>query len=300
MSAIGRIVVIGHAALDSVYRIEAFPRTPTKVRALEHIEAGGGMAANAAATIGRLGGAVELWSRVGDDEAGRRIRELLAADGVDTRYVKVFPGRRSSTSAVIVDGGGERLVVGERDHAMSMDAGWLPLERLAAARAVVSDGRWLEATRIAFERARLENVPTLLDADPGGGGDLEGQIALADYAILSAAALDALVEPGEVGPRLDAVLALGPRHAGVTRGAAGYTWRSRSEGGHQPAIAIQVVDTTGAGDAFHGAFAWALAAGHPDAECARIAATVAALKCRRLGARAGLPTARELAAVLAT
>lgn len=296
-----RVIVIGHSALDQVYRIGSFPTTPTKVRALEHVVAGGGMAANAAAAIGRLGGAVELWSRVGDDQAGATIRALLEADNVDTHFVRTFPGRRTSTSAVIVDSGGERLIVGERDHGISMDASWLPLGRIAAARVVVSDGRWLEATRAAFAVARRAGVVTLLDADPGGGGDTPSIVALSDYVILSASALDELLGKGDDRDRLTRVLALGTRYAGVTRGAHGYTWLS-SDGrsGHQPAIATEVVDTTGAGDAFHGAFAWALAQGRDDATCARIAATVAALKCRRLGARAGLPTADELAQALAS
>jgi sulfofructose kinase len=292
------IVVIGHAALDHVYRIERLPAAPGKVRALEHVEAGGGMAANAAAAIGRLGGMVELWSRIGDDAAGQSIRASLEVDHVDTTYLRAFPGRRSSTAAVIVDAGGERLIVGERDHAMSMDASWLPLARIDRASVILSDGRWLEATRLAFLRARAVGVPTVLDADPGGGGDLAGQIALADYAILSAAALDELAGPGDDLARLAAVRELGPRHAGVTRGLEGYTWLGESGSGRQPAFPVEVVDTTGAGDAFHGAFALALAEGGDEAACARFAAAVAALKCRRLGARAGLPTAAEAAEFL--
>ena len=96
------IICVGHAALDYVYRIEAFPPEPTKVRSLEHIESGGGMAANAAATIARLGGRVELWSRTGGDSAGQRIHAYLKADGVDTRYVRTLRGR------ALVDLGGHR------------------------------------------------------------------------------------------------------------------------------------------------------------------------------------------------
>jgi len=166
------IICVGHAALDYVYRIDAFPPVPTKVRSLERIESGGGMAANAAAAIARLGGAVELWSRTGADDPGARIRALLKADGVDVRFVRSYEGARSSTSAVIVDSKGDRLVVGERDHAMSMDASWLPLDRIAGAAAVLSDLRWVEGTRAAFTEARAKGVPTVLDADLGGGGIL--------------------------------------------------------------------------------------------------------------------------------
>lgn len=289
------IICVGHAALDYVYRVAAFPSVPTKVRALEHVESGGGMAANAATTIARLGGQAELWSRVGDDEAGGKIRTFLAADNVDVSHVRVFAGRRSSTSAIIVDARGERLIIGERDHAMSMDAGWLPLERIKIAGAVLSDLRWFEATLAAFAAARVSGVPTVLDADLGGADHLEEFLALSDYAIFSAPALEAFLPDGNDAERLTGVLELGVHHAGVTRGAGGYTWVNREGGiGHQPAFPVTVVDTTGAGDAFHGAFAWALVRGFSEPECARVASAVAALSCRRLGARAGLPTQSDL------
>jgi sulfofructose kinase len=294
------VICVGHAALDYVYRIEAFPPVPTKVRSLEHIESGGGMAANAAAAVARLGGTVELWSRTGADAAGERIRAFLEADGVDVSHVRMHEGARSSTSAVIVDSSGDRLIVGERDHAMSMDAQWLPLERIAGAAVVMSDLRWVEGTLAALRVARTHGVPTMLDADLGGGGDLGEFLCLADYAIFSGPALDAFA-PGakDDAERLTRVLEKGVTHAGVTRGAKGYLWTGREgDSGHQPAFELEVVDTTGAGDAFHGAFAWALAEGHPVAECARIAAAVSALKCRRLGARAGLPTRAELESFL--
>ena len=289
------IICVGHAALDYVYRIEAFPPQPTKVRSLEHLESGGGMAANAAAAIARLGGRVELWSRTGGDSAGERIHRYLEADGVDIGFVRTFPHARSSTSAVIVDHAGERLIIGERDHAMPMDSSWLPLERIGGSAVVVSDLRWVEATRDAFTEARARGVPTLLDADLGGGGILDEFLGLADYAIFSAPALDAFAPDKSERAQLERVLEMGVRHAGVTRGSRGYSWRERDgASGHQPAFATEIVDTTGAGDAFHGAFAWALANGEGPASCARIAAATAALKCRRLGARAGLPSRDEL------
>jgi sulfofructose kinase len=295
------IIVIGHSALDSVYRVAAFPTGPVKVRALEHIESGGGMAANAAAAIARLGGTVELWSRTGADEAGARMRAYLAADGVDVRYVKTFDGARSSTSAVLVDARGERMIVGERDHAMSMDTSWLPLEHIAAAGAVLSDLRWLEATTAAFARAKAAGVATVIDADLDSAELLRQVLPLTDYAIFPSPALEALLpEPQDTQGRLREILALGPRHAGVTRGSRGYLWQNRAgRSGAVPAFKVDVVDTTGAGDAFHGAFAWALVQGFDDALSARVGAATAALKCRKLGARAGLPTRAELDAFLA-
>jgi sulfofructose kinase len=105
-----------------------------------------------------------------------------------------------------------------------------------------------------------------------------------------------LVPAGTDAERLQHVLTLGPRHAGVTLGADGYLWCEPGSGGQVPAFSISVTDTTGAGDAFHGTFALMLAEGRPVAGCARLAAAAAALKCTRLGSRAGLPQRAELEA----
>jgi sulfofructose kinase len=300
MASAKRIICVGHAALDRIYRIEAFPPEPTKVRAIEHIEAGGGMAANAAAAIARLGGKAELWSRTGDDAAGSAIRAGLKADRVDVRYVQAFDGARSSTSAIIVDDRGERLIVGQRDAGMPSGTSWLPLERLTGADAVLGDVRWLEGLRAVFARARKEKVPTILDADLGAREALGGILELTDYAIFSAPALREFGPAGSNAERLERVLALGPRHAGVTLGREGYLWRDRDGGGEVPAFSVSATDTTGAGDAFHGAFAMMVAERRSARDCARTAAAVAALKCTRLGSRAGLPTRAELDAFLAS
>lgn len=289
------IIVIGHSALDRVYRIAAFPPSPTKVRALEHIECGGGTAANAAAAIARLGGNVQLWSRVGNDDTGKGIRQSLKASGVDTEFLLEHEGSRTSTSVIIVDGQGRHLVVSERDHAMPAKIDWLPLENILSAGAILSDMTWREATLAVFRQARSLGIPTVLDLDVAGALPSEEIFEVTDYGICSEAALERFVDGQDLRERLASLISKGIRHAGVTLGEGGYTWLRR--GGvlrHQPAYHSGVVDTTGAGDAFHGSFAWALACGMEDAECARIAAAVSALKCRRLGARAGVPRVDEL------
>ena len=133
MPAGKRLISVGHAALDRIYRINAFPPEPTKVRALESIETGGGMAANAAVAAARLGAKVELWSRVGDDNAGAIIKAGLKAEKVDIRALESFEDARTSTSAIIVDGRGERMIVGMRDTSIPSSTSWLPLERVTGA-----------------------------------------------------------------------------------------------------------------------------------------------------------------------
>lgn len=305
MPASRRVITIGHAALDRIYRVEAFPAKPTKVRALEHIEVGGGMAANAAVCIARLGGKVELWSRIGDDSAGQIIKAGLKAEKVDVRYVQAFDGARSSTSAIIVDDAGERLIVNNRDTGMPSSTDWLPLERIKDAGAVLGDVRWLEGLRQVFERARQEGVPTVLDADVGAREVMPELLALTDYAIFSEPALaeftSSMIAAGaSEQARLQAIAAIGVGHVGVTRGENGYLWRDADGEHHVPAHPAEVVvDTTGAGDAFHGAFALMIAEGKTAHDAARAASIAAAEKCSRLGGRAGLPTRKRLDQLLA-
>lgn len=293
-----RIICVGHAALDRVYRIAAFPKKPGKIRAVEYLESGGGMAANAAAAIARLGGSVELWSRIGEDDAGVAVRRGLRAVGVDVRYIQAFDEGRTSTSAILVDDDGERLIVGARDVNMPSGTAWLPMERVREASAVLADLRWLEAARAVLEEARENGVTTVLDVETGGREALGEILPLADYAIFSEAALDDFSAEDAIEDRLARVAAAGPRHAGVTLGANGYVWREAGKMHRHGGFKVDVVDTTGAGDTFHGAFTLAIVEGKASAEAARFACAAAALKCTRLGARAGQPSRREVAALI--
>ena len=186
-----------------------------------------------------------------------------------------------------------------RDTSIPSSTSWLPLERVADANVVLADLRWLEATRTVFSRARKEGVPTVLDADLGAREALPDLLRVTDYAIFSAPALREFAHGSTDEQRLADILTRGPRHAGVTLGAEGYAWAEVGRQGGQPGFKVDVVDTTGAGDAFHGAFALALAEGLSVEDCARLACAVAALKCTRLGGRGGLPTRKEVEAFLA-
>ena len=195
--------------------------------------------------------------------AGATIRAGLKAEQVDVRYVQAFEGARSSTSAIIVDDKGERLIVGQRDAGMPSDTSWLPLERVKEADAVLGDLQMARgrARRIRAARART-SVPTVLDADLGAREALVGPAEAHRLRDLLRAGA-ARVRRGRDGRGAAAiiVLSLGPKHAGVTLGSEGYAWRERGGGGHVPAFSVSVTDTTGAGDAFHGAFALMLAEG---------------------------------------
>jgi sulfofructose kinase len=292
-----RVICLGLAALDRIWRIAEFRPAPRKLLARDLEEAGGGMAATGAVTIARLGGQVALWSRVGEDSAGAAIRAGLACEGVDVTHVRVFPGALSSVSGVFIDAAGERLVANFRGRDLGVDPSWLPLADVVAAGATLADVRWPEGAIALFAAARKAGIPTVLDAETGAAEHLPALLPLADYAIFSMqglADLDAGVEEA-----LAAARAAGARHAGVTQGADGYLWRDDAGLHRFPAIRVAAVDTNGAGDAFHGAFALALAEGRPLDACLRMATATAALKCTRPGTRAGLPDRAALEQFLA-
>lgn len=295
-----RLICLGHAVLDHVYRIESFPPAPVKLRALAALDAGGGMAATAAVAAARLGGRVAFWGRVGDDAAGEAIRAGLAAEGVDVSGLRRVAGAVSSTSAIIVDAAGERLIVNHRGEGLDDDPAWLPLGLLAGTDAVLADLRWPEGALALFRAARTAGVPTVLDIDADPGPLLAPLLALTDHAVFSTVGL------GEFAPGLDPVAALaaaraaGARQAGVTQGAEGFLWLGADGTPHrQPGFTVRAIDTTGAGDAFHGAYALAIGEGRPIEQAARFAAAVAALKCTRPGGRDGLPRRAEVLAFLA-
>lgn len=292
------IICLGHAALDRIYRIGAFPPSPQKVLAQGFEEVGGGMAANAAVAAARLGGRVAFYSRIGDDLAGEAIRQGLQDEGIDTAGLRVFAGGRSSTSAVIVDGAGERLLVSDRGAGLEHGVAGVDFAPVVTARVVLADVRWPAGAAGLFTAARAAGVTTVLDADIGAGDALPGLLALADFALFSAPGLQEFA-PGDIASGLARAAALGPRHVGVTQGARGYTWRDGDGLHHLPAREVAAVDTSGAGDAFHGGFTWALAEGMAVRRCIEVGQAVAALKCRAPGNRAGLPSRAALEAFLA-
>jgi sulfofructose kinase len=291
-----RIICVGHAALDRVYAVDAWPADSGKIPVHRFEESGGGMAANAAAAIARLGGDAMFWGPTGQDTVAGIIRGQLVADGVDAEYLRSFPDRTSSHSAVIVDGRGERLVVGYRGTALQAPADWLPLEQLAFARALLADVRWVEGAAAALRAARDQGIPAVLDAEIADVDILERLTGIADHVIFSERGLGAW-SADDVEGGLRKVLSKGARIAAVTLGANGVTWIESDSPGelrHFPAYAVPIVDTLAAGDVFHGAYALALADGQHPGDAIRFASAAAAIKCTRPGGRRGAPSRDEV------
>lgn len=293
------IICLGSAVLDAIYSVPAIPRAPVKVLATAYNEAGGGMAATAATTACRMGSTAALWSRIGDDSIADRIQAELRDYGVDITHVRRMPGCISTHSAVLVDPHGERQITGFMDPGIPAAADWLPLDHVAGADAVMVDQRWVEGARALLQEARRQGVPSVLDFDMAEGPAAEALLALADHAIFSEQALRALSGADEPEAGLRQVAARVPDTVvGVTAGERGFLYLEGEALRAVPAPAVNVVDTLGAGDVFHGALTVALAEHRPLAEAARFANATASLKCTRPGGRHGTPTRAEVEALL--
>ena len=288
------VVCVGNTTLDRVWLVDQLPSGGGKFRANDYLEVGGGMAANAAVAVARLGGRASYWGRAGQDTAGDTMVAELKQYGVDTSQFRLVQGARSSVSSILVSKDGERSIVNFRGHEIPADASWLPVDAIGAAQAVHGDVRWVEGVGRAFRAARERGLPTVLDGEIAEAADFAALLPLVDHAIFSEPGLRSFID-ARVDDELGLLLGLqrardlGCKVAAVTRGAKGSVWLDSAGVHTQPAFKVKVVDTTGAGDVFHGAYALAMGAGMTVAEAMRLASAVAALKCTRKGGRAGIP-----------
>lgn len=289
------VVSVGIAVLDRIHRVPGLPCGSGKFFASGLQESGGGPAASGAVAIARLGGRASLWSRVGEDAEGAAIRRELVREGVDVSAVRSCATARSSTASICIDPDGERQIVTFSDPGMDRDPRFLPISLLAAADGVLADMRWPEGAALVLRTAARCGIPSVLDADSVPERDtVEPLLGLASHVVFSEPALRNAtgIEDPEAALR-----ALGRRLGGwlaVTLGAEGTISLDGNEARRWPAFAVGVVDTTGAGDTFHGALALALAERRPIAEALCFATAAAAIKCTRPGGRAGIPNRREV------
>jgi sulfofructose kinase len=296
------VLCVGMCVWDRILAVPDIPARPTKCYARDLTETGGGPAATAAVAIARLGGEARLLARLGEDADGALAEAELARLGVDTAWLRRLPGARTACSMVALDEAGERLILAYPGQGLNVAADWVDWDRaLAGVGCVLADMGWPTAAAPALREAARRGIPSVLDADLSPDPRAIDLVPLADHAAFSAAGLAVLAESKDPQTALARMVARrgGYRGSvGVTEAGRGYLWVDGAGMHRAPAPAVLVVDTLGAGDVFHGAYALALAEGATLAEAARFANAAAALKCTRRGGRLGAPTRAEVAALL--
>ena len=293
-----KVVCLGNAVIDFVFEVDTIPTDAGKHRARSFRMVGGGPAATAAVAVSKLGGTAELIARVGDDAtAGLITAELEAADVV-CRHVRRFQGVTSSVSTVFVDARGERLIVNHLDPSLPGGSDWIPDVAELGADAVLADTRWPAGAFHVLRRAAALGLPGVLDAD-SPVAPAEEAIASASHIAFSVQGLVEYAGSSDVPGSLTRVAAKTGAWCCVTRGRRGVLMSVDGQLTEVPAFEVNVVDTLGAGDVWHGSFALALAEGRRELDAVLFANAAASLKCKRAGGRAGVPTRTELAAFMA-
>jgi len=291
-------VGIGTPTLDELLLLPSYPdeQVESAIRMAGYAVDGGGPAATAMVAAARLGWRTGYVANVGDDERGRRILEGLRAAGVDASTVVVQPGGRSTLSVVCIHAPtGRRSFLLDSDPELRLGPRELPRDYIASARILLVES-FAPTALAAAALARKAGRKVVVDASamPAEQSRVSGLFSLTDVVIASARFAREFLGRDDPSAAAEAIRAAGAPVAVVTAGADGAFLSAAGEAFHQPAFAVEVVDTTGAGDVFHGAFIAAMLEGLPPRTATAWAAGAAALSCRRLGGRAGIPDRREL------
>lgn len=294
-----KVLCIGIPVRDLTYRIHELPSRGEKVRAEAFDEIVGGNALNAAIGIVRLGGRALMAGPMGDaaETSSKYVYDKLAEEGIDANLQRV-PGVVTAVSNVMIDPSGERTIVTWRDPKL-YDV-QLPDtdELLDGCAAVLTENRCAPfATELCVEATRRK-IPVVLDADVVMSLR-EGLLNAASHLIFSVEALTATAGTTQLEEALRKIAAQTPGFVAVTRGAQGMMWLD--EAGQtqvMPTFPVHTVDTLGAGDIFHGAFALAVTEGRGIPDAMQFASAAAALKCTRFGGAFAAPDRAEVEALL--
>ncbi|BDG72383.1 ribokinase [Roseomonas fluvialis] len=292
----GRIVVVGSYNRDTVLRVPRFPQPGETLAAAGMARFHGGKGSNQAVAAARAGATVAMVAAIGADAPGRGAIDLWAAECVEARYVIRDPALSTGEALILVDDAGENeiVIVAGANAALAPPPG----DAFAGAALAVAQLETPVATTIAaFAAARAAGAVTLLNAAPAQALP-DALLYATDLLVVNETEAARIV--GRDGRPQDLAAALAPRFrrgAVLTAGAAGAVWgRPGAALLHVPAPAVRVVDSTGAGDAFIGAFAAGLAEHLEDSAVLRRGVVAGALACQQAGAVPSLP---RLAAILA-
>jgi ribokinase len=279
------VCVIGSANLDLVTRVERMPRPGETLLGGEYREFFGGKGLNQAVAASRSGAATVFVGALGDDAAGRDVRQALAVDQIDASLVRTVDAPTGRAVILVSDDGENMIVVAPGANAAVTAPPSLPATKVVLAQLEVP----IEAVEATFRLARSMGATTILNPAPAANLP-PSLLAVCDIVI-----------PNEHERALlggvDALRAAGCTVV-VTRGGEGVDVHDATGHVHQAPFRVDVVDTTGAGDAFCGSLASRLAAGSSLRDAVRWGAAAGALATTRHGAVPAQPTAAEIESLL--
>jgi sulfofructose kinase len=281
------VLCVGYACYDLIFSVATHPATDEKVFADDFMSCGGGPAANAAVAISRLGLKSAFAGYLGHDLYGDKHYQELLHYRVNTDFVVrgEFP---TPLSTVLVKPDGKRALINYKGDTKALPTGVVDFSSLNT-KAMLFDGHEPYLSIPLADYARKTGIPTVLDAGSVHDGTM-AMIGHVDYLVCSEKFAQQLT--GDIEKTLARLAKVAPTVV-ITLGERGLIWQQAKRRGESPAFPVKAIDTTGAGDAFHGAFAAALAANLEWQEILRYASAAGALCCTKIGARTGLPSREE-------
>lgn len=291
MALVFDVLGFGAIAVDDLVYVERYPPADAKTPVVDIVRQGGGLTATALVAVARLGGTAAYAGVLGDDELSRHAIAALQDEGVDCSLVRHDPAAQPVRAVVIIDlSTGSRNIFSDARRFVSREPHEMTAELISRCRVLFVDHRIARAAVAAAPVARSLGIPIVADVERLLTPEVAEMMAISDHLIVSQALAQEVTGRDDPASAVEALARLERVATVVTAGEAG-SWYVQGTGPttHQPAYRIEVVDTTGCGDVFHGAYAALLARGADVALCIRYAAATAALKATRPGGRAGIP-----------
>jgi sugar/nucleoside kinase (ribokinase family) len=293
-----QVVGMGLNAVDWIHVLPRYPVHGGKVQIENIYKRGGGQVATASALCARYGLKVRYVGRVGDDEIGNFSLADLRSEPMDVSCVDQVPGTSSQFATILVDRPtGERTILWDRDSRLLYQEGELNRDWLVQGQLLHLDGHDQAASIQAARWAKEVDMKVSLDIDKVQPG-VEKLLGLIDFLIPSVNFVRKFSGTQDWRKGLLALSEYTAGFVGVTRGSHGAAALWEGNLFEISGMPVKCVDTTGAGDVFHGAFVYALFENHTVGRCLRFANTAAALSCTRYGARGGIPPLEEVVSMM--
>ncbi|WP_263366084.1 carbohydrate kinase family protein [Edaphobacter bradus] len=293
------LVGVGLNATDTVIPLSHYPALGSKVEYTSQSVLAGGQVASTVVACQLWGMRTRYVGKLGDDDAAKLHHDEFDRAGVEARIITV-PGAPSPQSLILVDGNGERTVLGRHDERLTLLPSELHREWIVNARALHVDGFDTDAATLAARWARDAGVPVIADLDEIYPG-VEDLLENIDYLIVSRDFPCRLMSEHDLEK---AVTRMHNRfHCRLTAATLGPDGVLAFDGNrlyHTPAYRVPVVDTTGAGDIFHAGFIYGLLQDWSLDRQLDFACAAAALNCMSVGARGGIQTVEAIESLVAT
>ena len=284
---------IGQCSLDYLGLFNGYPEINTKAEALQWEEQGGGPVATALVALSRLGISTRFHGVIGDDNAGERIKHSLVLEGVNADGLLERKNAFSQRAFIAIEkDSGKRTIFWKRPSGMELKPEELNENLLENTSFLLLDGLMKDVSMFTAQKARDLNIPVMLDA----GRAREGMLDIAkhcDYVVASEEFARDLGWKGNIDTLKDTAKQINNGVVSITLGKKGSVTFLRDEVINIPSFKVKVVDTTGAGDVFHGGYIFGILKGLSLKDTIQFASALAALKCAKVGGRVGIPNLNE-------